>query len=195
MADMGKGAATGSPPPAYSRDDLKREVTHFEGRRDIAYPDSMGKPTIGVGHLIDPAEYAKYGVLLNPGESEAKTQFTFISHQPLKPEKIDSYLDHDLDEAERTLDRLNLPWRSLDPVRQRVLVNMAFQLGQTKLGKFTKTIELLKSGAAPELVAAEMKDSKWAKVDTRDRANWLAEAYATGVTAPLPVLGRSKKTP
>jgi lysozyme len=192
---MGKGPATGSPLPAYSRDDLKSEVTHFEGRRDLAYPDSMGNPTIGVGHLIDPAEYATYGVLLNPDESEAKKRFVSASHRPLKPEQINSYLDRDIDEAERTLDRLDLPWRSLDPVRQRVLVNMAFQLGQPKLSKFTETIKLLKSSAAPDEVAKEMLKSKWANVDTRTRARWLADAYATGSPAPLPVLGRSEKTP
>lgn len=53
-------------------------------------------------------------------------------------------------------------YSSLNPARQDVIVNMAFNLGLTGVMKFKKMIDALKCGFF-ELAAKEMLNSKWAK--------------------------------
>lgn len=50
----------------------------------------------------------------------------------------------------------------LNPARQDVIVNMAFNIGLTGVMKFRKMIDALKGGFF-ELAAKEMLNSKWAK--------------------------------
>jgi lysozyme len=70
-------------------------------------------------------------------------------------------------------------WGKLDDVRQRVLVNMCFNMGITRLMNFKKML-----GAALLLdwdrAAGEMKDSEWYG-QTGHRAERLERAMLTGV--------------
>lgn len=118
---------------------LRAQLVRDEGRVSHAYTDSEGYLTIGVGHLIDQRRGGRLP--------------DFI---------IDTLLDHDIEQAQREL-LAALPWfLSLDPPRQAVLVNMAFNLGTAGLLKFAKTLGAIKTGSYSE-AALHMLDSKWAR--------------------------------
>ncbi len=118
---------------------IKRDLIRDEGWVPHAYKDSEGYLTIGVGHLIDKRK---------KGELPAKI--------------IDALLMHDIREVMKQLDKKLPWWRSLDETRQRVLVNMAFNLGINGLLKFRKMLAALEAGDY-EKAAEEMLDSRWAK--------------------------------
>jgi len=85
---------------------LRVQLIRDEGRKPSAYQDSLGYWTIGVGHLIDARKGGR-----------------------LPDSIIDALLDYDIRETTGALYR-DLPWiAQLDPARQGVLINMAFNLG------------------------------------------------------------------
>src|SRR5690606_30269956 len=98
----------------------------------------LGYWTIGIGHLIDKRKGGKL--------SDAARQFIF---------------NEDVDEAVADLDK-NLPWwKEMTEARQRVLVNMRFNLGMAGLLTFKNTLAYMKAGDY-EKAAKGMLDSKWA---------------------------------
>lgn len=118
----------------FDRSVLMAELTRDEGRRLKPYVDTVGKTTIGVGRN-----------LTDVGISDAE---------------CDTLLSNDIDRTVAWLDR-NLPWwRQLDPVRQRVVVNMAFNM-QGGLLTFTNTLAAMKRGDYAA-AADGMLASKWA---------------------------------
>jgi len=135
----------------YSLEQLKAELHRDEGYRDKPYLDSVGKMTIGVGHNLD-----------DRGQS---------------PEIIEAQLLEDIDQAEKDLDGIDPVWRTLNANRQRVLLNMAFNLGKTRLEQFRNMWATIRDGRLVE-VPRHMLDSKWAK-QVGKRANRLAELWDT----------------
>lgn len=135
---------------------LLAELRRDEGCIPNAYQDHLGFWTIGVGRLIDKRKGGK-----------------------LSADEIDYLLANDVARIERELDKRLPWWRVLDPVRQRVLQNMAFQLGTAGLLAFKNTLKAIKAGAYDK-AAAQMLDSKWAEKDTPERAQRLAKMMRTG---------------
>ncbi|QQK04752.1 glycoside hydrolase family protein [Burkholderia anthina] len=118
----------------FDRSVLMPELTRDEGRRLKPYVDTVGKTTIGVGRN-----------LTDVGISDAE---------------CDTMLSNDVDRTVAWLDR-NLPWwRQLDSVRQRVIINMAFNM-QGGLLTFTNTLAAMKRGDYAA-AADGMLASKWA---------------------------------
>ena len=133
-------------------DQLKRD----EGVRQVAYQDSLGLWTIGVGRLID-------GRKVGAG---------------LRIKEIEQMLLNDIADREQAL-RLSLPWfDSLDEVRQAVLVNMAFQLGVVGLLQFKDTLNRVREGDYAGAAVA-MLQSKWAS-QTPERAKRVAKQMESG---------------
>lgn len=138
----------------YDRPKLEAELIRDEDERLKVYRCTKGKRTIGVGRNLD-----------DVGISAAETRalgITVASCCTAGITRIQSraLLANDIDGCERDLDR-NLPWwRGLDPVRQRVLLNMCFNLGIVKLLGFRNTLAMVK--AHDFVRAAEgMKNSDW----------------------------------
>lgn len=118
-----------------SSDLMVRELTRDEGLRLKPYRCTAGKLTIGVGRNLD-------DVGISQGEAEI-------------------LLRNDIDRACADLDR-SLPWwRGLDPVRQRVLCNMAFNMGIGGLLTFKSTLTLIQMGKYLD-ASQRMVASKWA---------------------------------
>ena len=119
--------------------DMVNELTRDEGVVKHAYQDSLGYWTIGVGHLIDKRKGGGLSDII-----------------------IQMILQQDIKEKMGELD-VKLPWwRLLNEECQRVLVNMAFNLGVSGLMGFKKFLAALQEGDH-ELAATEMLDSLWAK--------------------------------
>ncbi|MCF2133862.1 MULTISPECIES: glycoside hydrolase family protein [Burkholderiaceae] len=132
---------------------LLSELSRDEGRRLKPYLDTVGKTTIGVGRNLTDVGIA---------ESEC-----------------DLLLENDVMHSVTWLDH-HLPWwRSLDAVRQRVLINMAFNLGG-KLLTFADTLAAMQRGDYAK-AANGMLASKWA-TQVGARACRLATMMRTGAS-------------
>ncbi len=99
------------------------------------YLDSVGKLTIGTGRNLD-----EVGISLDENGY---------------------LLMNDISRVKRELDQQLPWWRELDAARQRVLMNMGFNLDITKLLEFKRTLQFIQSGQY-EAAAIEMLASKWA---------------------------------
>jgi lysozyme len=76
-------------------------------------------------------------------------------------------LDNDVIIVENELDKAFPWWRDMSEIRQRVLADMAFNMGVPRLKGFKNALAAMKEGNYAE-AADEMMDSIWAKqVGTR----------------------------
>lgn len=132
---------------------LLTELERDEGVRLRPYKDTVGKTTIGVGRNLD-----------DVGISE---------------EEAAHLLSNDVARTVAALDA-HLPWWSdLDPVRQRVIVNLAFNMGVGGLLGFKNTLAAVRAG---NYVAAAngLLQSKWA-TQVGARSQRLAKMMVSGV--------------
>lgn len=134
---------------------LMAELRADEGFVPHAYKDSLGYLTIGIGRLIDKARGG--GITIEEAE--------FLKR-------------NDVARVRAGLDARIPWWRRLDPVRQRALQNMAFQLGVDGLAKFTRSLALIQAGAYEEAARA-LRLSKWAG-QTPERAARVIRMIETG---------------
>jgi lysozyme len=133
---------------------LLAELEVDEGLRLKPYRDSVGKLTIGIGRNLD-----------DKGISEAAARFL---------------LGEDVLEVEAGLDEALPWWRQQEEVRQRVLANMAFNMGLAGLLQFTNTLAAVREGRYED-AASGMLASLWAR-QVGPRATRLAEMMRTGGT-------------
>ena len=136
-----------------NRDLLRRALIADEGLRLKPYRDTVGALTIGVGRNLD-------AIGISTGEAYY-------------------LLDNDIDAAIHDCVRTFGEWfAALDPVRQSVLVQMAFNLGIVGLSGFTETLAAVKRGNYAT-AATRMLASKWA-TQVHGRAARLAAQMETG---------------
>jgi lysozyme len=125
-------------------DRLIKMLKRHEGVKSHAYQCTAKRWTIGVGRNID----ADGGI----GLSE---------------EEIDYLLRNDI---RRIVDELDgeYPWfKELDPVRKDAIIDIAFNLGATRLRGFKRALAAM-AAQDYSTAATEFLDSKWAKqVGTR----------------------------
>ncbi len=134
---------------------LLLELRRDEGTIPHAYQDSLGYWTIGVGRLIDKRKGGR-----------------------LTPDEIDYLLGNDIDQKVADLDKVAPWWRELSPVRQRVMINMTFNMGVGWINTFKNTVANIKAGKYAE-ASAGMLQSKWAK-QVGARATRLAQMMKEG---------------
>lgn len=126
-----------------NRAKLREQLKRHEGLRLKPYKDTVGKLTIGVGRNLDDVG---------------------ISYQ-----EADALLESDISRVEDAVVRAIPEYAILPDVRQRVLLDMAFNLGVDGLLKFKRFLGLIRI-ANWEAAAEEMLASKWAtQVGTRAR--------------------------
>lgn len=131
---------------------LQQQLIEHEGLRLRAYIDTRGKVTVGVGRNLS-------DVGLSLGEAM-------------------DLLDHDLAGTIGAMEHA-FPWfPRLDGMRQRVLVDMAFNLGTDGLRNFPLFLEAVRTGDYDE-AANEMLNSQWA-TQVKGRAIRLARMMRTG---------------
>lgn len=141
---------------SYNRAVLEAELVRDEGERLKAYRCTAGKNTIGVGRNLD-----------DVGISKAETTAIGITVASALAKGISrsqsrALLANDIDRCERDLDRRLPWWRGLDGVRQRVLLNMCFNLGITRLLGFRNTLKAMEARRFAA-AAAGMMASLWAR--------------------------------
>ena len=141
--------------------DLALKLLHRdEGFRKSAYQDSLGYWTVGIGRMIDARKGG--GITL---------------------EEAEYLLGHDISSREQELDSRIPWWRSLNEVRQAVLLSMAFQMGVPGLMLFENTLKAVEEGRFSNAADLMLK-SKWA-TQAPLRAHRLSEAMRTGLAEAL----------
>jgi lysozyme len=132
---------------------LRAQLIRHEGLRLKAYRDTVGKLTIGIGRNLD-----------DTGISQDEATYLLAG---------------DISRAEQGLLSRYPEWYpALDPVRQSVLINMAFNLGLSSLAGFTHTLDCVARGQYGEASDSMLK-SKWAG-QVGQRAVELAAQMRTG---------------
>lgn len=133
---------------------LLEQLQRHEGLRLKAYRDSLGKLTIGYGRNLD--------------------------DRGITDEEAGFMLDNDIDLVVAELERMPL-YLGLDPVRQVVLANMAFNMGMPTLLEFRRMLGAL-GERDWDRAADEMMDSKWAR-QVGSRADELSRMMRRGEAA------------
>lgn len=140
----------------YDRDALATELIRDEGERFKVYRCPAGKRTIGIGRNLDdvrisPAETAALGITL-----------ASVLKNGITREQSRALFANDIAACERQLDAKLPWWRGLSDVRQRVLLNMCFNLGIGRLLGFKNTLARMERGDFVG-AAAGMRASLWAR--------------------------------
>lgn len=139
---------------------LIAELRRDEGVEYSPYTDTVGIETVGVGHNLRVKPLAD-------GWS-----------YPLTDLQVDVLLASDLNEVFKSLDKHMPWWRKLSYPRQRVIANMAFNLGVSGLSGFKNTLRFIQTGEYNK-AADGMLLSRWAK-QVGKRANRLADMMVEG---------------
>jgi lysozyme len=135
------------------RQKLRLDVMAAEACRLKPYSDKVGKLTIGYGRNLDDVGLSKI--------------------------EAEILLDHDLAVAERGV-AVACPWfHDLTAARQRVVIEMAFNLGLTRFLGFNRMIAAVEAQNYDK-AATEMLASKWAQ-QVGERAQRLARAMRKGL--------------
>ena len=121
------------------RDKLIEMLKVHEGVETYAYKCSENKTTIGVGRNVD-----KAGGL------------------GLSDDEVDYLLQNDIDRVILELDSEYDWFSDLDDVRQDAMIDISFNLGQTRLRAFKKALSAMSEGDWDE-AANQFMDSRWSE--------------------------------
>ena len=128
------------------REKIYKQLKIDEGCVLEVYNDHLGFATFGIGHLIkmnDPEMGQEVGT-------------------PVSEERVKECFDTDVEIAIAECEALfKDKWEDYPGTLKEVLVNMMFNLGRPRLGRFKKFIAAINEKDY-ELAQIEMMDSKWA---------------------------------
>lgn len=145
-------------------DDVKDSIKKNEGFRDKVYEDSLGYKTVGYGFLtsaLTPDELA-----INGGKIE-----------PMSPEVADKILDLKLKKLKAELNEIFYWVKDKPDILQDALLEMAYQLGISKMINFKNTLNAIKENEY-DLAIGGLKNSLW-YVQTPKRVNNLIKVLET----------------
>ena len=123
---------------------LRIELETDEGRVDEIYTDHLCNPTFGIGHLVVEHD-AEYGWEVGTSIDTVRVHETF--EQDIKTVLLDC-------------NNLYKDFEDLPEEAQRVIANMMFNMGLTRLSNF-KNMKLSVDARNWDVAADEMVDSKW----------------------------------
>ena len=134
---------------------LLESVKKHEGYRNKVYLHTLGKRTVGVGHLC----------VEDFWEDDKEYEEKFLM----------TILEHDLSDAIKGANDLMAENGCMDMNEKahELIIEMVFQLGKTGVSKFRNMWKHL-SALEYSLAADQMLDSRWAK-QTPNRANGMAD--------------------
>ena len=134
---------------------LREMLKRHEGVKTHAYKDHLGYVTVGVGRCLD--ENVGLG---------------------LADDEIDYLLQNDIDRCRKELDTEYEWFDDLDSVRQEALIDLSFNVGQTRLRGFVKALGHMAESNFEE-AGNEFYDSKWA-TQVGDRALEVCQMIKSG---------------
>lgn len=125
---------------------IKEDLIRHEGYKEEIYLCSEGIPTFGIGHAV----------------KETDMEYTWPVGSPVEKERIDAVFILDCEDAVNDIEHLISDISSHSDQCIRVLVNMAFNLGRTRLSGFKNMLAAVEAKDY-EKASEEMKDSRWYK--------------------------------
>ena len=158
---------------------LRDQLILHEGLKLKPYKCPANKWTIGVGRNLEDVGLSKDEQLklFRTSNLNRKEVIDGLLIRGISEEEALFLLDNDIKKCVADVKRF--PWfEYLDPVRQKVIVDMRFNLGLAGLKKFRKMIGHLEVGAYSD-AADEMKNSKW-YWEVGNRSRRLVKMMATG---------------
>lgn len=120
---------------------LEAQLTLDEGKRFMPYKDSTGHLTVGIGHNLDanPLPGQKY---------------------PMTEAQVDALFAQDVAIAVKTLNTHLLWWEQLDDPRQRVMIDLTFNLGIGGLQTFTTFLHYMRTENY-DMAAKDLEGTLW----------------------------------
>jgi len=137
---------------------LLESVKKHEGYRNKVYLDTLGKRTVGVGHLC--------------------VEDFWEDNKEYEEKFLMDILEADLKNSIKGAERLCSNCPDIDDLAKEIIIEMVFQLGETGVSKFKNMWKALEQNP-PEYstAASEMLDSRWAK-QTPNRAGAMSSEMA-----------------
>ncbi len=136
---------------------LQEELENDEGVKYEVYNDHLGYPTFGIGHLI-----------LDSDPEHGSSTGTEVSE-----DRVKEAFENDVVGVVSDCETLYPDFEELPEEAQRIIANMMFNMGRTRLSKFKG----MKRGVDAQdwnIAADEMVDSSWYKQVT-NRADRLVD--------------------
>jgi lysozyme len=121
--------------------DIRDQLALDEGERFVVYTDSLGYPTVGIGHLVTPEDK------LRVGDRITKAQ-------------VQELFSRDLDSAIASATAIFPDLQSHPLAVRDVIINMVFNLGRGGLSGFHRFIAAVKRRDYRD-AAHEMEHSLW----------------------------------
>lgn len=157
---------------------LAEQLLLHEGLKEKAYRDTLGFWTVGVGYNLAARGKTELERVIGRSLPSDYAQIQITKGEAL------CMLNEDIRRIERRVVALFPTYLGLDEVRQRVVMDMAFNMGTKTLG-FVDTIDAIKKQDWPR-VSRNLFRSRWARqVDDGEggrfgRADRLAKMMLTG---------------
>ena len=126
---------------------LLDDLREHEGCKYEIYLDHLGNRTCGVGHLITQQDKSLWGEPVGTPVSEKQVDYLLLQDCGIAWSDARVFLGPE-------------PWQEAGQKVWRVLTNMAFQLGYTRLSQFKRFKAAILLGDL-DTAAKEMRDSRW----------------------------------
>lgn len=123
--------------------DMFEELKRHEGYKNDVYKDHLGYLTVGIGHLLSKEECE----LFDEGDI-------------IQDETIHDLFEEDLSESIDSCFKMYERFEQLPYIIQKTLINMCFNIGETRLRKFKKMNQAV-AESNWDAMADEMVDSRW----------------------------------
>jgi len=156
----------------YDRKDLIKQIAHHEGVVLKVYKDSLGFDTVGIGRNL------KHRGIADLELAHLDKTMNEVYEKGITIEEAYFLADRDVEIVEKELASSRPIVLELDAIRQRVLVDMGFNMGIPRLNKFFRMWSAVNEQDY-ENAAAEMQDSLWAE-QVKSRSDNLAYAMEYG---------------
>ena len=125
-------------------DQLKETLKVDEGVVYEIYNDHLGYPTFGIGHLVLEGD-AEHGAAVGT---------------PVSEDRVDECFEKDVESVIGDCKKLHEGWDDYPQEVKQIVANMMFNMGLTRLSKFSKHNAALQSGDW-KTAAVEGRDSRW----------------------------------
>ena len=156
----------------YNMTELLDQLVLHEGLELLPYKDSLGIDTIGIGRNLE------HRGLSEEELAHLGKDISDICEWGITKEQAYYLAENDIKIVEEEVCKAHPCVVELDEIRQRVIIDMAFNIGVPRLNKFVKMWKAIDEQDFAE-AKVQMLDSRWAN-QVGNRAVRLSNAMDTG---------------